>query len=166
MPPHLYDLRRPGRNVEAQLTAFQENGVTKEDVLRLDETNFRSRSGKKKYYMLSQSAIPVDRQNSPMPAATSVVSDGSTANKNQNQNHNPLLTPSLSKQVITVAPLPADPTDATRNGTRHQGRSNTNINNAGGDAKEFDSQMRAAALQLSARYSSLDMSDNHSIENN
>ena len=144
MPPHLYDLRRPGRNVEAQLTALQEKSVTKEEVLRLDETRFRSRSGKKKYYMLSQSAIPADRQNSPEPAANSVVSDGSSANKNQNQNHSPLLTPSVSKQVITVAPLQADPTDSTRNGTPQQDKSNTNINNSGGDAKEFDSQTRAA----------------------
>ena len=113
MPPHLYDLRRPGRNIEAQLTALQES-VTKEDILRLDETNLRSRSGKKKYYMLSQSTIPADRRNSPTPAATSVVSDGNTANKNQKY----LLSPSLSKKVITVAPLPADPVDVTRNGTR------------------------------------------------
>ena len=80
MPPHLYELsRRPGANAAAA-AATQER--TKDDVLCLDATNLRSRSGKKKYFMLSQSAIVPGQLNSPSPSPSVGGGDGSTGTNN------------------------------------------------------------------------------------
>ena len=104
MPPHLYEL-----------------SGSKPDVLRLDDTNLRSRSGRKKYFMLSQSAI-VTRSPSPEVAHQQHLRNLGHIRKRQGGVRDAAnMTPLLSKQPI--------------------GDDLNEVN----EAQEIDNQMRAAA---------------------
>lgn len=121
MPPSLYELRND--KAEASAVTLKHSLDDEREVLKIDETNMRSRSGKKKYFMLSQQVVPVDAVNEMLdPIAESPHSVKKSAKK-------------------TILALSPDVPDGI---------------------VELENQMKTAALQLSARYSSLDTESHES----